>query len=183
MRSPPLSTQPRIYLAGPDVFLPDQATRYAHYKQICARLGLCGLSPLDGEVPTGLPPAEQARHIYQANIALLASCDAVIANLCAFRGTEPDAGTVFEVGHAIASGKPVAAWLGEQARLDYLAWARQRLQLPGHAMHDADGAALEDFGLPLNLMLACSCTALTSSFEEAAQALARHWQQKPRSSQ
>lgn len=45
-----------------------------------------------------------------ANIARLDSADGVIANLRDFRGTEPDAGTVFEVGYAHARGIPVIGY-------------------------------------------------------------------------
>ena len=37
----------RVYLAGPDVFVPDAAGRAAALKSICARHGLIGVSPLD----------------------------------------------------------------------------------------------------------------------------------------
>ena len=37
----------RVYLAGPDVFLPDPLARAATLKAICARHGLVGISPLD----------------------------------------------------------------------------------------------------------------------------------------
>jgi nucleoside 2-deoxyribosyltransferase len=37
----------RVYLAGPDVFLPDPHGRAAVRKAICARHGLSGISPLD----------------------------------------------------------------------------------------------------------------------------------------
>ena len=36
-----------VYLAGPDVFLPDPAGRAAALKSVCARHGLRGVSPLD----------------------------------------------------------------------------------------------------------------------------------------
>ncbi len=37
----------RVYLAGPDVFLPDPHARGAALKRICARHGLTGVFPLD----------------------------------------------------------------------------------------------------------------------------------------
>ncbi|MBC7636099.1 MAG: nucleoside 2-deoxyribosyltransferase, partial [Acetobacteraceae bacterium] len=45
----------RVYLAGPDVFLPDPVTRGAAFKQICASFGLRGVFPLD-ELDGGDPP-------------------------------------------------------------------------------------------------------------------------------
>ena len=73
----------------------------------CARLGFTAVFPLNTALPAGLgSPHAMARHIYQANIAHLDRCDAVVANLDFFRGPEPDSGTCFEVGYAIARGKP-----------------------------------------------------------------------------
>ena len=44
----------RVYLAGPDVFLPDPTARAAALKAVCARHGLIGVSPLDEM--SGSPP-------------------------------------------------------------------------------------------------------------------------------
>ena len=59
--------------------------------------------------------ATTAEGIYRANIGLIAEADALLANLNPFRGTEPDSGTVFEIGYAIALGKRVVGYL-EDAR-------------------------------------------------------------------
>ena len=37
----------RVYLAGPDVFLPDASAWLERKKAICAGVGLIGVSPLD----------------------------------------------------------------------------------------------------------------------------------------
>jgi nucleoside 2-deoxyribosyltransferase len=55
----------RVYLAGPDVFMPDPAERAAAMKQVCARHGLLAISPLDllpGERDdAGLMPVPRSR--------------------------------------------------------------------------------------------------------------------------
>src|SRR5580692_11184031 len=99
----------RVYLAGPDVFLPAAGERAAALKSICARHGLHGVSPLDalaGEPADwgGLP---EARRIALRNEAHMGGCAALIANLTPFRGPSADAGTVFEVGYMRALGRPV----------------------------------------------------------------------------
>lgn len=123
----------RAYLAGPDVFLKDALAVGAEKKRLCALHGLSGHFPLDNE----LPP--QAMPIYRANIALIQSCDLVIANLTPFRGPSADAGTVFEVGYAAALGKTVWGYSADPR--DYV----QRV------VPDAYG--IEDFGWPDNLMI------------------------------
>src|SRR5471032_3248411 len=93
----------KVYLAGPEVFLPNAAEVGAAKKRICAAHGLEGLFPLDQPQPA-LPPAELGAAIYRANIALMTQADAIIANLTPFRGAAMDAGTAFEVGFCAARG-------------------------------------------------------------------------------
>lgn len=157
-----------IYLAGPDVFRPDADARGEALKALCARYGFEGLFPLDQSVPSNITsPADQARWIYQANIALIQRADAVLANLDFFRGPEPDSGTCFECGYAIALGKPVYGYLPEHGSFA----ERIRRQHP-HAIGpggevDAAGWALEEFGLPLNLMLAVPAPLIVGDAELA----------------
>ena len=157
-----------IYLAGFDVFRADSLAHGEWLKQQCRHHGLQGLYPLDNQAPAGLAPQALAQWIYEANTALIRRADAVMANLNAFRGAEPDSGTAFEVGYAVALGKPVWAYVDHADTLvQRLAVARQD-DPPRHV--DAQGYTVEDFGLNLNLMLACSATVVVG---DAAQCLAR----------
>lgn len=76
-----------------------------------------------------------------------------MANLNPFRGAEPDSGTVFEVGYAIALGKPVWGYLDDARPI---ALRTAHTAHPDGRLLDEHGQQVEDFGLPLNLMLACS---------------------------
>ena len=71
----------RLYLAGPDVFRPDAAEHGRRLVALCADHGFEGVFPLAAALPDGLAPRELAAHIYRANIAHIAACDAVVANL------------------------------------------------------------------------------------------------------
>lgn len=173
-----MNALPSIYLAGPDVFRPDAAERYARMERLCAGLGLLGLRPSDGvaDGAAGCAGADLAQRIYEGNVALIRRCDAVVANLAPFRGhVEPDSGTVFEVGVAIALGKPVAAYL-PQSTLSYAERVARhfptRTDAAGTLWDDAHGTWVEGFGEPLNLMLSRS-TRLFGSFEAAIAHLAR----------
>ena len=139
----------KVYLAGFDVFAPDARQRGARMKMQCAGRGLIGLYPLDNE-------ADGAQAIFEGNCGLIDSADAVIANLNAFRGSEPDSGTCFEVGYAFAKGKRVYAYVSDARAL------RDRL---GEA--DGNGFAVENFGLPLNLMLSCAARVVEGDFAAA----------------
>ena len=85
-----------IYLAGPDVFLPDALDIGRRKTEVCARHGLTGLYPLDNAVDVSAGDA--SLRIFRGNEAMMIEADAIIANLTPFRGPSADAGTVYELG-------------------------------------------------------------------------------------
>ncbi|GJH12700.1 nucleoside 2-deoxyribosyltransferase [Caballeronia novacaledonica] len=148
------ASEPRIYLAGFDVFRRDANEHGEHLKQLCRDRGFVGLYPLDGQVPSSLQRQDAARWRYAANIELIRSADIVMANLDNFRGAgEPDSGTAFEVGFATALGKPVWAYRSSEESLVERVTAAAIGTEGGFC---AGGYFIEDFGLSVNLMLACS---------------------------
>ena len=80
----------------------------------------------------------------------------MIANLNPFRGDEPDSGTCFEAGYAFAKGKTVYGYVSDARTL------REKL---GEA--DENGFSVENFGLPLNLMLSCAAKIVEGDFAKA----------------
>lgn len=143
----------RIYLAGPEVFLPDARAVGAEKGRIAAEAGFEGLFPLDAELDlAGLESGEQARRISAANEALMLSADALIANLTPFRGVSMDAGTAFEVGFMRALGRPVAGYTN--VTHDYAVRAGAFRTRGTAAMEgDRPDVAIEEFGLAENLMI------------------------------
>jgi nucleoside 2-deoxyribosyltransferase len=139
----------KIYFAGPDIFRPDVLEWAREVHILAAAHGHEALLPFEQEHAT-------PEDIFRANIELLRSADAVIANLNPFRGIEPDSGTCVEVGYALALGKPVVAYIAQDKTL-----AERIAGQQGAALNDTNGQprdrrglAVENFGLPLNLMLA-----------------------------
>jgi len=144
----------RVYLAGPEVFLPN-ALEVGRAKVAMAKeAGFEGLFPLEQQLDLdALPKTEQARRISLANEALMRSADLLIANLTPFRGVSMDAGTAFEVGYMRAIGRPVLGYTNVPG--DYRSRAeafRRRGIPPGDS--DASGFEIEDFGMAENLMIA-----------------------------
>jgi nucleoside 2-deoxyribosyltransferase len=146
-------TSPRIYLAGPEVFLPEAMAMGARKVALCAARGFEGVFPLDASLDlTGLAKQEQARRISAANEGLMRSCDLLIANLTPFRGVSMDAGTAFEVGFMRALGRPVLGYTNVTA--DYRARSEAyRRAAPGLPEADAPDVAIEDFAGAENLMI------------------------------
>lgn len=168
----------RVYLAGPEVFLPDALEVAAEKKRICAAHGLEGVFPLD--TPPQAPPADRPywMRIYLGNEAHIRSCGGLIANLTPFRGPSADAGTVFELGFMRALGRPVMGY--SNAAADFLDRTRaflgpQARPRADGGWEDAEAMGLEDFGLADNLMIDGGIEAAGGGFERFAAAPMRRW--------
>ncbi|MDR5755124.1 MULTISPECIES: nucleoside 2-deoxyribosyltransferase [unclassified Caballeronia] len=112
------------------------------------------LNPLDGELPSSLQGEDAARWTFGANIDLIRSAEIVMARLDDFRGSdEPDSGTAFEVGFAVARGTPLWAYRSTETTLAERVKATTVNSDGGIC---EAGYLIEDFGLRVNLMLACS---------------------------
>lgn len=141
----------RAYLAGPDVFLPNAAAHAQRKIAICARHGIIGCAPVDENVesPTSRPDEDAWRAIFRTNMALMQACDIILANLTPFRGASADAGTLVELGWFLGRGRPAFGY--SNSALPFTERSRRQM---GMAPDPVPGMAVEDFGLPDNLMIA-----------------------------
>ncbi len=140
-----------VYLAGPDVFLPDAVEIGRRKVELCARHGLTGLYPLDNAID--LTAKNAALEIFRSNEAMMDRADAVIANLTPFRGPSADSGTVYELGYMAGRGK---LCLGYSNVPDSYADRVREMTGAGSAdgrLIDGEGLNIEDFGLADNLMM------------------------------
>ncbi|CCG08693.1 nucleoside 2-deoxyribosyltransferase [Pararhodospirillum photometricum] len=168
------TSRKRVYLAGPEVFLPDPDRVARALKERCAAHGLEGVFPLDaGLALNDLTAAGQAQAIFNANIDLIRGCDGVIANMTPFRGPSMDVGTAFEMGFAAALGKPVIGYtddLGEYVDR-VVTFYRGHVTREGCAWRDPDGLTIEDFSQVDNLMMCGAALAITRDFDQALLAM------------
>jgi nucleoside 2-deoxyribosyltransferase len=142
----------KIYLAGPDVFLPDAIEIGRRKAAICARHGLIGRYPLDNAVD--LTASDASLAIFKGNEAMMDAADAIIANLTPFRGPSADAGTVYELGYMAGRGKFCLAYSNDPAiYADRVARSFDVMKSEAGHLVDRDGLTVEDFGLPDNLMM------------------------------
>lgn len=168
----PEATQPRIYLAGPEVFLPEPHAIAGEKRQLCAEFGFTGIFPLDADLDLGgLAPGEQAHRISRANEDLIRSCDLLVANLTPFRGISADSGTVYEVGLMSGLGRPVLGYTNSADDYASRADAYRAGWIEGRAGPCGDGdrgdVSVERFGLAENLMIA-------SAIDRSGGTLVRH---------
>jgi nucleoside 2-deoxyribosyltransferase len=138
----------KIYLAGPDVFLPDAVEIGRRKQALCREFDFIGLFPLD----QAFPDVPSGTDIFRANCALMREADIGLFNLSPFRGPSADAGTVFELGLMVGLGKRVFGYRNNTALY------HQRVPPGKSAGADPDGFAIEKFGLGDNLMIDCAIT-------------------------
>lgn len=142
----------KIYLAGPDVFLPDAIAIGQRKREICQRHGVTGLYPLDNAVDLAAPDA--SLQIFRANEAMMDEAHAIIANLTPFRGPGADPGTVYELGYMAGRGKFCLAYCNDpEIYAERAARFTTVTRVSDKRLIDRDGLTVEDFGLPDNLMM------------------------------
>src|SRR5262245_47456234 len=142
----------KIYLAGPDVFLPDAIAIGQRKREICQRHGVTGLYPLDNAVDLAAP--DTSLQIFRANEAMMDEAHAIIANLTPFRGPGADPGTVYELGYMAGRGKLCLGYCNDpEIYAERAARFTTVTRASDKRLVDADGLTVEDFGLPDNLMM------------------------------
>jgi len=141
----------KIYLAGPDVFLPDAVEIGRRKAELCGRHGLAGLYPLDNAVDVAARDA--SLRIFRGNENMMIEADAIIANLTPFRGPGADAGTVYELGYMAGRGKLCLGYSNDPS--SYATRVREFTEVIARdgRLTDAQGLTVEDFGLTDNLMM------------------------------
>lgn len=140
----------KVYLAGPDVFLPTATVVGRMKKDICTRFGLVGLFPLDNEIAIDSVELPSLR-IFRGNTEMMDEADAIIANLTPFRGPSADAGTIYELGFMVGRGKLCAGYS------NIVGSYREKVRATGwtatNSAVDVNGMKIEDFDLVDNLMI------------------------------
>ena len=152
----PTESKKRIYLAGPEVFLPDAKAVGRAKVDAAAAAGFIGLFPLDGSPDlAGVDAREQARRIARGCEDMMRRADFAIANMTPFRGVSMDSGTAYEVGFMRALGRPVLGYSNVAGDYKRRALAFRARGIPFDDC-DAPDIEIEDFGLAENLMIAAA---------------------------
>ena len=142
----------KVYLAGPEVFLPDALAIGQRKRDICDRHGMIGLYPLDNAVD--LSARDASLQIFKGLEEMMDAADAIIANLTPFRGPGADPGTVYELGYMAGRGKLCFGYCNDPAPYaERVARFMKVTTASEKRLIDDDGLTVEDFGLPDNLMM------------------------------
>lgn len=180
----------KLYLAGPDVFLPGAKQHGERLKEVCTAHGLEGLFPMDGQIRTGKEATklQTALAIFRADVELMLACDGAIVNMTPFRGPSMDSGTAMEVGYLNALNKPIFGYTTDMRAYYEKAVAYDRLiaEDPNRKYYsgsdgmirDSKGDMIENDGLIDNLMMvgaALETAPISRSFEEAVLAASQYF--------
>jgi nucleoside 2-deoxyribosyltransferase len=146
----------KLYLAGPEVFLPDARAVLDAKAAMTRAYGFEPICPGD----LAIEPAP-TRHQFGLNISatdegFMNAADGVIANLTPFRGIAADPGTAFELGYMCAGGKLIAAYtnVADNHYARTMAYYDGRITITEDGRkRGPDGLSLEDFDMIENLML------------------------------
>ncbi len=184
-----------VYLAGPEVFLPDPIGAGITKKQKIEELNqnqgwpfrLVGLYPMDNEISDFKPDFVTGIKIYDANIDLMDKADFITANMVRFRGPSMDVGTAFEMGYMAGVDKPVFAYYDAvpfygEAELPGLYRDKVKAHYPvsNDGEHDVHGQSIENFQMADNLMMIGAMQSangvIARDFETVIRQIAEHIQ-------
>lgn len=164
---------PKAYLAGTEIFYPDSKETQKKYHALCEKYGFIGFYPED-EAPEDEYAEyvkkddslhEMEMQLFTHDLNHIKRTDIIIANLNDYRGNEPDSGTAVECGLAWGYGHRCFAFIDDARPMKERFKAVKKVREDG-TVTDKDGAKLEDFDSPLNLMF-CDFTIFEGNFEDA----------------
>lgn len=146
----------KLYLAGPEVFLPDARAILDAKAALTRAYGFEPICPGDLAIPPAPTKHQFGLNISEIDESFMNRADGIIANLTPFRGIAADPGTVFELGYMCGAGKLVACYTNIAD-----SHFKRSADFYGGAVHVAedgrkrapDGTMLEDFEMIENLML------------------------------
>lgn len=187
-----------VYLAGPEVFLPDPINAGISKKAKIMELNekynwpftLVGLYPMDNEIEDFKHDFDTGINIYKANIELMQKANYVTANMVHFRGPSMDVGTAFEMGYMQGLNKPVFAYYDAEpfygkAEKPLIYKEKVKKYYPvSEDQHGVDkfGQSIEDFQMADNLMMIGALDSpnheIATTFEGAILQIAKHLSSK-----
>ena len=145
-----------IYLAGPEVFLPDARDILKQKSSIAREIGFDPIAPGDADIAACEMKFLKCVAISAYDEKLMSSAAVIVANLTPFRGVSADTGTYFELGFMRALGRHVYAYTNDRRHH----FERVSEFFDGEITFDAageartrDGLLVADFDMIDNLMM------------------------------
>ncbi len=146
----------KVYLAGPEVFLPDARAQQDRKIALTRAAGLVPLAPGDLAIPPQPSKRALGHAISAIDERLMEEADAIIANLTPYHGVSADTGTCFELGYMCARGKLAYGYTNVAADMRSRSVAHYGGDVHVDAagrLRGADGLMIEDVDMADNLMM------------------------------
>lgn len=147
----------KLYLAGPEVFLPNVLEIRSKKLKICDDFGFFGVFPVDESyLPALQTKRNEGLYLCRKNKRLIAQATGIIANVTPFRGVSIDPGTAYEIGYADALRRPIFAYSNIPGLFLDRMESYDSVSVINGKTYDSDGFLIEDFDLYDNLMISGS---------------------------
>jgi nucleoside 2-deoxyribosyltransferase len=147
----------KVYLAGPEVFLPNAREQLDKKIALTKAAGLIPVSPGDFVIPKQPTKRQFGHAISEIDEQMMDSADAIIANLTPYHGVSADVGTCYELGYMCAQGKLAYAYTNVAADMRTRTVAHYDgdvfTSADGRLRGTRDGLSVEDVDMIDNLMM------------------------------
>lgn len=158
-----------LYIAGPECFSERGRAGLTAMRRTAEAYGFAVSLPNDKALDlTHQDLRENARTIYRNCDESLAVSTVIIADLEQFRGSEPDGGTVFELGMAYARG---VRCYGYTRDMRDMVFKHPGTRLEAGVVYDGDGRVLPFQDLPFCPALVATTKLLEGNFDDALRVL------------
>jgi len=164
-----LFSREKLYLAGPECFYSNGYTLWEAMRKKAEYYGFCVTMPSDNPVDlTHEDLRENANAIFQNCAKCINESTAIIVDLETFRGSEPDGGSIYELGMAYARGIRCYAYTRDRRAMT---WKHQGVTIKGGEVRDIDGRVLPYQDIPFAPTIFGSCKILEGTFDDCLQLL------------
>lgn len=159
----------RIYIAGPECFYENGSLVLNAMRRRAESLGFGVTLPNDHPLDMANPVLKkQADSIFQDLKRDMNESTAIIADLESYRGSEPDSGTIYEIGMAYARGIRCYGYTRDKRALS---WKDQRYTLKDRAVYDEHGRPAPYKELPFSVCVVDSTKIIERDFDDCLKLL------------
>lgn len=159
----------KIYIAGPECFYTDGTRILKAMKCRAESLGFGVTLPNDHPLDMGNPVLQKrADSIFEDLKVVMNDSTVIIADLEAYRGSEPDSGTVYELGMAYARGIRCYGYTRDKRAL---AWKDQKYVMRDGKVYDEHGKAAPYKELPFSPCVIGSTKIIEGDFDDCLKML------------
>lgn len=156
--------QEKIYIAGPECFYKGGPAILNAMRRRAESLGFGVTLPNDHPLDMGNPDlSKRADSIFEDLKKIMKETTVIIADLEAYRGSEADSGTIYEIGMAYADGIKCYGYTRDKRPL---AWKDQKYVLKDGVVYDENGKPAPYKELPFSPTVVGSTKIVEGDFDD-----------------